>query len=166
MKILFAAALLLATMHTAQGCSCAKAEPAFQAVRRAVLAADKVVLAQAVAVDEIYTINDQRVAQAEFDARHRAQAMQDQDPEAVFNVRQVVQWRVVRAWKGKARPGMMLETDTRVLCCTCGEAVPVGQRRILYLKDDAVNALSTCAVDHVYSIGTQSRALARLVPKP
>jgi hypothetical protein len=165
-KLIFAAALLLATMHTAQGCSCAKAEPAFQAVRKAVLAVDKVVLAEAVTVDEIHTINEQRVTQAEFDARHRAQAMQDQDPEAVFNVRQLVQWRVVRTWKGNARPGMTLETDTRVLCCTCGEAVLVGQRRILYLKDDAVNALSTCGVGHVYSMGTQSRALARLVPRP
>jgi hypothetical protein len=162
LKHLLGAVALCATMNAAHACSCAPAEPVDRAVRRAWLAADTVVLAEATTIDEVYSINDRRVDRVEFEARFLSPTAQDQDAEAEFNVRQVVRWSVVRSWKGSSRPGTTLETDTRVLCCTCGVKVAVGQRRVLYQRSGAVNSLSTCSVDSIYAVGMQTRTLTRL----
>lgn len=164
MKHIVAAVVLCSTMSAARACSCGPPEPAHQAVRRSWSTADTVVLAEAMAIDEVYSINGRRVDRAEFEARFLSPVVQDQDAEAEFNVRQVVLWSVVRSWKGSSRPGMTVETDTRVLCCTCGVRVAVGQRRVLYQKNGAVNSLSTCSVDSVYSVDTQTRTFTRLHP--
>lgn len=161
MKYILAAVVLSATISNAQACSCGKAEPVEKAVRQASLMADTVVLAEAQTIDEVYTIKDRRVSRAEFEASFLSPASTGAD----YNVRQVVQWRVLRAWKGSTRAGMTVETDTRVLCCTCGVAVSVGRRLVLYLNNEAVNSLSMCSVGSDYSVDKQSRILGRLFPK-
>ncbi|MBW8894021.1 MAG: hypothetical protein JF617_18670, partial [Burkholderiales bacterium] len=76
MKYFFAAVFLCATVNTVQACSCARAEPSDPAVRRSWLTADAVVLAEAMAIEKVYSIDDQRVDRAEFEARFLSPAVQ------------------------------------------------------------------------------------------
>lgn len=164
-KYIIPAVVFCAAMNAARGSSCVPHESADQAVRQSWLTADTVVLAEALTIEDVYSINGRRVDRVEFEARFLSPAALDQNDEDEFNVRQVVRWGVVRSWKGRSRSGTTVETDTRVLCCTGGVRAAVGHRRVLYLTSGAENSLNACSVDSVYSVDTQTRTLMRLGPK-
>lgn len=128
-------------------------------VRRAWSASDVVVLADAVDIDEFFSIGDRRVGEAEFLSQFY-ESSTDDDPENGPNLRQVVKWRVLETWKGGSLPGTTVETDTPVQCCRGGVRVSVGTRRVLYLRNNMKNSVWACSADS-YPIAEQARVLGR-----